>query len=468
MKKFKPFYCSILWIVIYGQSLCYGQEVIITIDKAVEMAMKSGPGISSAECSIEAAKYSKKKSLGGFFPVLSGEIRSLYYSEKPGISTGMEFNIDPATIPSPESDFDWWLTGVMSQMSQMMEGFESKHYDITFTITLAQPLSPLYRLYHGYKLAELGVDVAKIQLEKTKEQLRYRVKSTYFSILKLYHGISAMDGAISSVSAHVKQAEQFYNQGLITKNDLLQAKARLAEVERQKISLEGALTTAVEALKAAIGYDKQGNIKLEDPGWKWNGVVPSFSSAMNLAMKNRQDVAELKIRVKQAQEAVKIACGDLIPQISAFGMYQHNEGSIMKMPDFAVGGTLSWNLWQGGSRWYAIKEAKAKQAAAEEALSAIKAQVAVEIREALSNLKVASLILEKSVAEVEASHEQLRIEKERYAQNLNTSTEVLDAQSRVTKAIIERENAKYDIMIAIAQLEKATGSSYESLMKKGD
>jgi len=442
-----------------------GQTKNLTLDEAVKRSIEKGPGISVAKESIETAKYGKKKAFAGFFPILSFELRALYYNEAPGISSDMgAITIDPSLIPAAEDNFDFFMREVLIQMGDLFgsfSSFKSEQYDVNITLSLTQPLTPLYQVYYGYKLADLGVDVAEIEVVKARQDLVYNVKEAYYSILKIQHGLAAMDEGIGSVTAHVQKAELFFQQKIITKNDLLQAKARLAELEAQRISMEGTLQVVVEGLNFATGIEAGTTLVLEEPAKQFDGKIPTLKEALKVAKANRTDLQEMRLRIEQAGLAEKIAIGEFIPQVAAIGTYTHNEGSLMTYPPLAVGGVLSWNFWAWGSKYYGVKEAKSRTKAAKMALASMESAVAIEVEQALSGLQVSVLTLEKAEASVEASEEQLRIEKERYAQNVNTSTEVLDAQTRLTQALLERENARYDIFIALAKLEKATGKSWQ-------
>ena len=450
------------------QGLC--QNKILTLDHAVKSALKKGPGVTAAEYNIKAAEYGKKKAFTSFFPILSAEVRALYFSEQSGLGdfdmSGLAF--DPEAIPLADNEydtaFDQFMRAAMIGMGDAFSGMgslQSEQYDVMITLSMIQPLTPLYQVYYGYKLADLGIDVAQIELAKTRRDLTYQVKSAYFTILKLGHGIDAMDEAIASVQGHVAKAELFFQQKVITKNDVLQAKARLAQLEAQRIQLDGTMEVVHEGLNSAAGL-KPGTIsQLQEPQEKFAGVIPTFDEAMKQAMKNRPDLMELEIRIEQANQVEKIAIGEFIPQVSAIINYQHNEGSVMEYPPFAFGAVLNWNFWTWGKNTYGLKQARMQIKAVKEASKSMKAFVSVEVKEALSRLRVARLTLEKAEATVTASEEQLRIENERYAQNVNTSTEVLDAQTRLTQAKLERENARYDIHIGLALLEKVTGKKWQ-------
>jgi len=434
-------------------------EVKITLDEAIKLALKNGPGLKPAKTMVKSAEESKKKAFASYFPVYSFELRGLYYSEEPGI--GGEMGLDIGTPPQPANDFDLWLLSTLAGLSDTFSSFKSEKYDVNITLTIKQPITPLYQVYYANKLAELNIDASKIQVIKTERDLIYKVKETFFSILKLKDAVKALDEGISSVSAHVQKAELFYEQKLITKNDLLQAKARLAEMESSRISLQSNLEFLNEVLNSIIGLKPGTKLEIENPDLTFSNNIPTFESAMQVAEENRPELKELKTRVKMAEASKKMTLGSFIPQIAVFGSYTHNEGSVMKYPPFSVGGIVSWDFWDFGSRYFDYRSSKYQYEAANEGLEDMEKAIAIEIQEAISKIKSAQMTMEKALASVLASEEQLRIEKERYAQNITTSTEVLDAQTRLTQAQVQKASALYDIFIGLAKLEKATGREWK-------
>ena len=60
-------------------------------------------------------------------------------------------------------------------------------------------------------------------------------------------------------------------------------------------------------------------------------------------------------------------------------------------------------------------------------------------------------------SELAQAEEQLRIEQSLYEQQQSTSTDVLDAQTRVTAALVKRDNARYEYLLAQAAMRKALG-----------
>jgi outer membrane protein TolC len=90
-------------------------------------------------------------------------------------------------------------------------------------------------------------------------------------------------------------------------------------------------------------------------------------------------------------------------------------------------------------------------------------EIALEVKSA--HLFVTEAEKRKAVAEVAVvnAEENLRIQEERYKEGMAISTEVLDAQTLLTRAKTDRQNAIYDLAEAQYRLVAARGELLDFL-----
>jgi outer membrane protein len=446
-----------------------GPEQPISLEEALSRAVSQNPQVISGQMSIEAAVAARKSARANFFPQLTTDLTFMVYSEKPGfgdVDMGGEMPLPDCSSVFDEGDEELLCTGLMEMMdfSGLSDQFQAEQWNLKFSVTVAQPLTPLYQAYHGYKLAELGVDVAEIELSKTEAELKIRTVEAYYGYLKASAGLKAIEEALVSVEAHVDKAKAFYDAEFITKNDLLQAEARFAEMKGQRLQMQQSVTLAREGLLLLLNEEPGTNIVPADQpdaelSFLVEGDLPtSEDEAIELARENRPELEQIGTSVAQAKQAVKLQKGGYIPTVSIFGTYQLEEGSVMEVPDFAFGAQLSWNFFQWGKVYYAVDEAKARVAAAEAGAEALERSVKYEVKQALFRIELASKQIEVQQEAVDSAEEQLRIEQERYEQKVNTTTEVLDATVRLVEAQVKLGTYQYDYLVAIATLKKACGT----------
>jgi outer membrane protein TolC len=438
----------------------------IGLEQAIDKAMKQNPQVLSGKISIEAAIAARKSARANFLPMLTGELSFLYYSEKPGFgSIGLGDDgggTDPCLLMD-EPDEIGFCQGLNSMFSDMGSSFESKQYSLNISLTIAQPITPLYHAYYGYKLADLGVDMATIEEQKIAADLKLAVVEAYYGYLKAKAALKSIDEALVGVQAHVDRAKAFHEAELITKNDLLQAETRLAQLKGTRLSVEQGVILAREGLLLLLNeppgtmLEPADDAAVEEAFIKKSGI-PTEEEALKIAAKNRPELEQMHVALEQADAGVKLAKGGYIPTVAAFGSFQHQEGSVMDQPQFVVGATLSWNIFQWGKVYYCVDEAKARAAAAEAGMESLERAVQFEVMQALLGIDLALNQIAVQKEAVRAAEEQLRIEQQRYDKQVSTTTEVLDATTRLVEAQVTLSTYHYEHRVSIVKLWKACGT----------
>ena len=147
--------------------------------------------------------------------------------------------------------------------------------------------------------------------------------------------------------------------------------------------------------------------------------------------------------------------------MTLLGQYQHNEGSLLIPPAWTVGVMVDFNVWEWGASYYALEQARVRLQQARTALGQLRRGIELEVRAAWLKLRQTREQIAVARTALEAAAEQLRLERQRYEVQQSTSTDVLDAQSRLTQAKMRLESARYQHLLARAALRHASGQAEE-------
>jgi outer membrane protein len=120
------------------------------------------------------------------------------------------------------------------------------------------------------------------------------------------------------------------------------------------------------------------------------------------------------------------------------------------VPEVSVGVVLSWRFWQWGKVYYGVYEAKAKLAA-EAGIESLKRAIELEVKQALLAINLVREEIKIQQEALEAAEEQIRIEERFYDAQSNTSTEVLDATSRLVEAQVQLASFQYEYFVKFRQ-----------------
>ena len=148
----------------------------------------------------------------------------------------------------------------------------------------------------------------------------------------------------------------------------------------------------------------------------------------------------------------------LVGNYTRFGDNPSVSGSDFKdAENWYIMGVASWNFWEWGKTKYRVDASRARENQALDAVKELNDQIALEIKNAYLILQEAQKQIAVSEKVIEQAQENFRISEERYKERVATSTEVLDAQTLLTKAKAEYTNALGDFNISYAKLQRAMG-----------
>jgi outer membrane protein TolC len=119
----------------------------------------------------------------------------------------------------------------------------------------------------------------------------------------------------------------------------------------------------------------------------------------------------------------------------------------------------NWNFWEWGKTKNRVEFGQSRENQAMDFLANVRDQITLDVKNAFLLLHEAEKQILVAAKAIEQAEENFRINTERYQEQVGTSTEVIDAQTLLTKARSDRHNALGDFNISRARLERAIGVS---------
>jgi outer membrane protein TolC len=436
----------------------------LTLEQCMTDALKKNPDSAIAALEIEAATAKQKSARGAWGPRLKLDLSAQRWDKELGLSffaplmlacTNCEWNQDPAATSTVNGQIVHLPT--QEQLSANMT-VRAQH-TMSFGVTLAQPLTSLWTVREANALAQLGIDVAEIKRKAARQDVAYQVAETYYRLLQAKRMVEVAERSVEQVSAQVKRARTFFEQGAVARNDVLRAELGLAASQQRLIQMRGNVTLVRGRLATLMGLPPDSDIDVAmidgDPP-----ITPPIAAAQaeQQAVASRFELKELGLQAEMAQASVRLAKSKMLPQINAIANYTHAEGSAFQLKDsWFVGGMASWDIWEGGSTYYGIDEAKVRVAQAREARRKAEDMIRLDTRSAHVGVTTAMEALAVATSAVTSAEENFRIEQKRYESASNTSFDVLDAETQLTSARGQHQAAIYDYLIARSNLARAMG-----------
>ena len=122
-----------------------------------------------------------------------------------------------------------------------------------------------------------------------------------------------------------------------------------------------------------------------------------------------------------------------------------------------IAAVARWNFWEWGRTSYGVKEKHSRLAQAELRKKQIVDNIQLEVKNAYLRTQEAERAIISVEKAVEQAKENLRINQERYKEQVSTQNDVLIAQTLLTRTMTNYYNALYAFKISKATLYRAIG-----------
>ncbi|MES2829060.1 MAG: TolC family protein [Bacteroidota bacterium] len=310
---------------------------------------------------------------------------------------------------------------------------------------------------------KLLTEVAKLDADKSKEEISYAVINTYFSLFKVLQSKKVVAQNLESIASQLKQAQRFFDQGIVTKNDVLRFQLQQANVSLTDMEIENNRKIINYNLDVLLGLDETTTVLISDPE---NGLKPTgnLGTYIDLAMSNRQELQQLKLQNDVAGLNIRSIKANTLPTVGVgANLYYINPsgsfippGNQFLMP-VTLGANVSWNIGNLWTNKNKISEARIQQQNVVIQKDIVSDQLKTEINKnyqdyqlAVSKIKV----LETSIAQATENDNLLA---SKYRNNVASAIDRIDAETLLYQAKINLELAKADAGLAYYTLLKSTG-----------
>jgi outer membrane protein TolC len=268
---------------------------------------------------------------------------------------------------------------------------------------------------------------------------------------------------LNTIDQQIHQAQRFFEQGIVTKNDVLRFQLQRANIELSKIDLESNRKVVNYNMNVLLGLPEATELNIDQITEADRQIGP-LTSYLDSAMLNRQELKAFPLRDRVAETNIKSVKSNNLPNLAASaGGYYVNISSnpVPKNGNYitplTAGLTVSWSLSSLWTNKNKVAEAKVQR---EEvgfnqgiAVDQIRKEVNQDYQGYIEAVNKINL-LQTSIAQATENN---KIVGSKYQSNIASATDRADAQILLFQAQINLELAKADAGLAYYTLLKSTG-----------
>lgn len=411
-------------------------EKALSLEECLAMAKRVDPMLDSADQSHIGAMWTRWEAITAFLPTASTSYSATHYD-------------------------DFASTG-RSRIDSRGNSYQGQNQYV-WQAQVQQSLFTGGRNRANYLLSQLGVSAAEIQKVQTREDLMLSVKQAYYSILATEKALDVAKTTVVNLESHLNVAQNFFDVGMVPKNQVLEAEVELAKAVQEQTTLARDLMVAKAKMNILLRQPVEHPIRLVD-ALKHNPFPMSMNQCMEVSLAESPEMQLGRNQVEVSAKNVDVARAGYYPQLGV--TYTHNSmGDSAKAhggwsnndAGWNVAAVATFNFWEWGRTKAQVEKSKVDLNRAANSLTKLEDDTKYNVTSYYQSLLSAGKNIDVSAKAVVSAAEDLRMVRERYLEQVATNTEVLDAQTRYSNAQYDHYNALYNYNLAWATLERSLG-----------
>jgi outer membrane protein len=324
---------------------------------------------------------------------------------------------------------------------------------------VSQPLTQQHKI-------GLGIELARVGVEASTEQLRLKRQSTLNEVRRLYYGIAQADSGRTRLRATIeflhqleRETSQNVAQRVALHADLLTVQAQLAQAVYELLKLDDPVQTQKEQLNRLMGRPVDTPFDVAPPS-PADVAQLSLPEAYAEALTSRPEIRLATIQVRKAELDRRMKSAERIPDLSLSlnALKTANFSSILPSSVTSVGIQGTWDVFDWGRKRQQVGMKRDAEAQALLELKDAEALVRIDVGHQYRRVREARQELELAVVMRSSDTESLRVMRNRYTQRdallsdlVKAQSSLANAENRVTEALLNLATAKADLDKAIGR-----------------
>ena len=452
MKKFFSSICAAA-ILLSSNTTFAADGVSLTLNEAIELALKNNRLIEQSEEDREVAKWNLSAVRRSSGPTLTWQST---FNHIGGRFYRVNYRAakDRAKAQNAEYMEDYGFA------PNNMNLYPNYNYEGFHSLSLRMPVYTGGRLENQREAARYSLNAADLTLENSRQTVKYQAAAAYYQVLQQESLVGVQEQAVELLQEHLRSVAIQYEVGTVAKSDVLATTVQLANSQQNLTTAQGNYQTAVARLNNVLGLPVDTEVAASDKiDFVKYGL--SESDCLEYALNHRPDGIASAYAVKRAGADVSTAKSGYRPNVSA--VVQGNTAgesyfnATHRSERWSMGLEMSWNIFDNGITSAQVQQYKAAERKAESQAQQQLETIQLEVHSAYINLKTAEKNIETTAAAVAKAEEEFAIAKVRYEEGVDTNLNVMNAQEKVVETRNNYYTALYNYNTSHAQLEKAMG-----------
>jgi hydrophobic/amphiphilic exporter-1 (mainly G- bacteria), HAE1 family len=423
----------------FAQPAPSSQAMSLTFNQALERALSSNEGLKVVKERVSETQARVMEAKTNFLP---------------------QVNLGYTYTPSQKFPLIRIPAGVFGPNEQTFEAAFARQNNLQLFIN--QPIYTGGRLTNAYGITASSLDASKLELERTRQEIEYRVVETFYAALMNQRGVAVADEQIRLSQKQLELAKARFEAGTVARLDVLQAEVELANAKARRIQAKAQVDTSMQALRSVLSLPQTQALNLD--GSLDEPVIGHARDDLDKQLPQRPDLQAFTARRQAAEYSSSLAQSEWKPNLSVIGNMQYQQDSLGSLlardnQSYTFGIQLNVPLFSapGATARRSIAQSQMKQA--EHGLRFATDNARLELESAWTALEASAEVVSTQEKALELARESVQIAQVSYENGVITSAELNDAQVRLLQTEWLLMQAKYARITAAARAKVAAGAN---------
>ena len=422
--------------------VCAAPALADSLFGAMARAYQGNPDINQQRAAVRIADENVPRQKAGYRPRITGTADA-------GVS-------DSFVKTRPSSGFNF-TPG--RQDGRNTQG--SLSYPRGGGISITQTLFNGFRVENGVSSAESSILGARETLRNTEQTVLQDTVTNYMNVLRDTAVLSLRRNNIEVLQEQVRQTKDRFKVGDVTRTDVAQSEARLAQAQADAYTAQSTLQTSMANYRQTVGIEPK---KLEPVRPYEKGLPKTIEAAIQLSQAEHPAIQAVLHGVDAAQLNVKVVEGELYPTVGLTGNIQRrwdagSTGSVGSQTISAsIVGQISVPIYEGGEVYARTRQAKETLGQQRLQADLQRDRVRAAVVSAWGVFFNSAAVIRASQAQVAAAEIALNGVREEAKVGQRTTLDVLNAQQDLLNARVSLVGAQRDRVVGSYALLASIGS----------
>ncbi|MEG4207357.1 TolC family protein [Microcoleus sp. Pol7_A1] len=431
------------------------QTESITLQQAIDLARRNSQVLQIAGQQVEQSRSALREQQAALYPDLNFQMDA-----SRSVSAGGELG-----VRATQRQFNQSANGTGQPAQQAGPNLGSNSLNSTLQ------LSYNFDLFGGrnanIRAAEEQLRLRELDVERQAEQLRFDTAEAYYTLQNADGQVAIRQASVRNAQQSLRDAEALERAGVGTRFAVLQAQANLANEVQQLSVARRDQRVAQRRLAEILNISQSANLTAADPVEQAGSWRLSLEESIVQAFRNRPELEQQLVQRDISKQQRRSIQAGRLPQLSVGGSYN----VLGQDPDnpspyaargwadgYSIRASLTWSIFDGGAANARARQRDAEITIAESRFDQLRNQVRREVEQAYFGLESSFENIETSEAGVLQSREALRLARLRFQAGVGTQTDVIQAETDLTRAERNRLSAIVTYNLGLSSLQRAVSN----------